>query len=587
MAFSFSAIGDYVGSLVHPSVADDVAFARHRAFILSHLAGGVFAFAAVPLILFARGGHPSAAEIVVMVWLVAPILAALDLSRTGQIERAHFISSASLAMLILAVAAITGGMNSFALVWLPVVVFEAAFSQSRRVILASLGTIAFVVLVLLGLKIADIAPVFTTPRMLPEVAALMAVIYAAALALRWDSLQRTLAQSRSSQEAHYQLLAEHMTDVVTRHTPTGAVSFASPAAARLFGSGAELHGRGLFERVHVADRPAYLTALSRGAQGQANCAEIRVRKTVPEAAYGAPPEFIRVQLACKPGGTDGVTAVMRELVEHAQEERAADNTMRDEPNVVDTAKGRFLASMSHELRTPLNAIIGFSELLASEQFSDERRRHEYAGLIHESGLHLLSVVNGILDMSRIDSGNFAIVAEPFALKPVVESCFQMFSLKAASASITLKSEVREDLVDTLADKRAFKQILINLLSNAIKFTQPGGSVTVSAREESGMVRVDVVDTGLGIAPDDIPHLGTSFFQARSNYDRPYEGTGLGLSVVKGLIDLHGGSFSVTSEVGKGTRVSVCLPAHMQKSEEIARTGETLFTPDMQRQSAMG
>src|SRR5690606_26873885 len=146
----------------------------------------------------------------VMVWLVAPILAALDLSRTGQIERAHFISSASLAILILAVAAITGGMNSFALVWLPVVVFEAALSQSRRVILASLGTIAFVVLVLLGLNVAGIAPVFTTPKMLPEVAALMAVIYAAALALRWDSLQRTLAQSRSSQEAHYQLLAEHM-----------------------------------------------------------------------------------------------------------------------------------------------------------------------------------------------------------------------------------------------------------------------------------------------------------------------------------------------------------------------------------------
>jgi cell cycle sensor histidine kinase DivJ len=588
-----SAISDYFAGLVHASAADDeVAAARHRTFILSHLAGGVLAFTAFPLVLLARGGPPSVVEIAILAWLVAPILAALDLSRTGNLERAHFISTASLAGLIFAVALMTGGITSFALVWLPIVAFEAAFSGSRRVIVASLGVAVLVVILLTAMEVGGMLhpTASAVPKLVPGLAALMGVIYAAGLALRWDGIQRTVAGVRQSSEARYKLLAENMTDLVTRHAPNGAVSFASPAAERILGASAvELQGRGFFERVHVADRPAYLTALSEAGRGTAAKSEFRIRKlqTDAENLYSAQPQFVWVEMQCRPGEGDQaghVIAVTREISDRKEQQGTVEQS-RVEADRAHAAKGKFLASMSHELRTPLNAIIGFSELLANEEFAarDEKRRQEYAGLIHDSGLHLLSVVNGILDMSRIESGNFAIVSEPFDVRPVIDSSVQLFALKAKDASVRLEADIPDNLPELMADKRALKQILINLLSNAIKFTPPAGAVTVAVREEGEMVRIEVSDTGVGIAADDIPNLGNSFFQARSSYDRPFEGTGLGLSVVKGLIGLQGGSFDVTSEIGKGTCVIVRLP----RDRSEATTDKSDIQSPPQRRAAIG
>ena len=579
---SLSAISDFFGSLVHPSAAtDEVVAARHRTFILSHLAGGIIAFAALPLILLARGGAPSASEIAVLAWLVVPILAALDLSRTGQLERAHFISTASLAGLIFAVAAMTGGVESFALVWLPVVAFEAVFSGSRRVVIAALGVAALVVIGLIALEMAGVqrGTVYAAPDFIPEFAALMAVVYAAGLALRWDSIQKKTSQVRRTDEARYHILAENMSDLVTRHTPNGAVVYASPASARVLGTGAaDLEGRGYFERVHVGDRPAYLTALSEAGRGATVTTEFRVRKPdqSADAPLNAPPRFIWVEMKCRPMDDDRsghVISVTREITDRKEQQGTLEQA-RVDADRANVAKGQFLATVSHELRTPLNAIIGFSELLASQEFADDRRRREYAGLIQQSGQHLLSVVNGILDMSRIESGNFAIVAEPFAIRPVVESCVQMFTLKAADAAVLLRHSISADLPEMMADKRACRQILINLLSNAIKFTPAGGVVTVAVHEDAEMLRIDVSDTGVGIAADDIGQLGNSFFQARRSYDRPYEGTGLGLSVVKGLVSLHGGTFDVSSEVGKGTCVSVRLPQYIA-ARAISDTGSSI------------
>jgi cell cycle sensor histidine kinase DivJ len=588
-----SAISDYFAGLVHASAAgDEVAFARHRTFILSHLAGGILAFTAFPLVLLARGGPPSVIEIAILAWLVAPILAALDLSRTGNLERAHFIATASLAGLIFAVALMTGGITSFALVWLPIVAFEAAFSGSRRVIVASLGVAVLVVILLTGMEIGGVLHPASSavPKLLPQLAALMGVIYAAGLALRWDGIQRTVAGVQQSSDTRYKLLAENMTDLVTRHAPNGAVSFASPAAERILGtSAAELQGRGFFERVHVADRPAYLTALSEAGRGTVAKSEFRIRKLQADAEnlYSAQPQFVWVEMQCRPGEGDQaghVIAVTREIADREEQQGTVEQA-RVEADRAHAAKGKFLASMSHELRTPLNAIIGFSELLANEEFAarDEKRRQEYAGLIHDSGLHLLSVVNGILDMSRIESGNFAIVSEPFDVRPVIDSSVQLFALKAQDASVRLEADIPDNLPELMADKRALKQILINLLSNAIKFTPPAGAVTVAVREEGDMVRIEVSDTGVGIAPDDIPNLGNSFFQASSSYDRPFEGTGLGLSVVKGLIGLQGGSFDVTSEIGKGTCVIVRLPS--DRSE--ATTDKSDIQSPPQRRAAIG
>ena len=251
---------------------------------------------------------------------------------------------------------------------------------------------------------------------------------------------------------------------------------------------------------------------------------------------------------------------------HAEAERA------------NAAKSRFLATMSHELRTPLNAIIGFSEMLMQESalLLDAKRRNEYAGLINGSGHHLLAVVNGILDMSKIETDNFEITPEPFAPAQVVAGCCDLLALRARDAGVSLENTAADDLPEMIADRRALNQILLNLLSNAIRFTDRGGKVTVSARSEAAAIVFSVEDNGVGISDEDLARVGEPYFQARASYDRRHGGTGLGLSIVKGLVRLHGGELNIRSRVGEGTRVTVRLPldcerARPAKKQSVART----------------
>ncbi len=271
-----------------------------------------------------------------------------------------------------------------------------------------------------------------------------------------------------------------------------------------------------------------------------------------------------------------VVAVMRDITARKDEEHAIEDA-RAEAERANVAKSRFLATMSHELRTPLNAIIGFSEMLREEGalMIDAKQRHDYAQLINESGHHLLSVVNGILDMSKIESGNFEIMPEPVATGPVIAESCELLALRARQAGIDIVVRLADELPAIVADKRALLQIMLNLLSNAIRFTDRGGRVTVGAAAESGhnagddcghdtggeaahMV-ITVEDTGVGIRAEDLPRVGEPFFQARSSYDRRHDGTGLGVSIVKGLLALHGGRMEIESRVGEGTRVIVHLP----------------------------
>ena len=217
--------------------------------------------------------------------------------------------------------------------------------------------------------------------------------------------------------------------------------------------------------------------------------------------------------------------------------------------------------MSHELRTPLNAIIGFSEMIVQEDalMLDAARRKEYAQLINDSGQHLLSVVNGILDMSKMESGNFEIAPEPFAPRAALINCCNLLALKARENGIDLVTRLPEDLPVMTGDPRAFKQVALNLVSNAIKFTERGGKVTVSAAVEGSRLLLRVTDTGVGIAADDLKRIGDPFFQAGKTYQRRHEGTGLGLSIVKSLVALHAGELTVQSKLDEGTTVTVTLP----------------------------
>ncbi len=169
------------------------------------------------------------------------------------------------------------------------------------------------------------------------------------------------------------------------------------------------------------------------------------------------------------------------------------------------------------------------------------------------------MVNGILDMSKMESGNFEIAPEPLAPAQAIRSCCDLLLLKAQEAGIELKTRIAADLPEVVADRRAVNQILINLISNAIKFTPRGGRVSVSALCDGPKLVVAVEDTGVGIGEADLPHLGEAFFQARGSYDRRHDGTGLGLSIVKGLVRLHGGDMNIRSRLGAGTHVTVRLP----------------------------
>jgi cell cycle sensor histidine kinase DivJ len=584
-------VRDCLDALLHPSARHDaLTRARHRAFMAPRLLGSLAAFAAFPGYLAIRGA-PSALEVLAFAWLIAPILLSWFLSRTGRYEGAFVLSSLALAGLVTAVAISTGGIESFAAIWLVVVPLEASLSASRRVV-AFAAVLAFscvAALILLGhLSLLPVVPTGASMRTtLMAFGAFSATLYAAGLAFASDSLARIGVDLLTREEERYRLLTRNMSDVISRHGSNGSVQFISPAAEALLGvPAAHLHGHGLFERVHVADRPAYLTSLSDAARGGEACSvEFRIRR-----GEGGQADFIWVEMRCRPleatslPGTSGkaeVVAVMRDVTDRKVQQQALE-LARGAAERADAAKTRFLATMSHELRTPLNAVIGFSEMIIREQelMLDAARRREYAQLINDSGQHLLSVVNGILDMSKMESGNFEILPEPFAPRAALINCCNLLALRARENGIDLVVNAAQDLPDITGDARAFKQIVLNLVSNAIKFTQRGGKVTVAARVDDAKLVLGVTDTGIGIAADDLKRIGDPFFQAGKTYQRRNEGTGLGLSIVKSLVTLHGGELSVHSKLDEGTTVTVMLPRVFCKASAGHQNNVAMLIPSV-------
>jgi signal transduction histidine kinase len=232
-------------------------------------------------------------------------------------------------------------------------------------------------------------------------------------------------------------------------------------------------------------------------------------------------------------------------------------------------KSEFLANMSHELRTPLNAIIGFSEVLAEQMFGEvNAKQMEYLQDIHSSGQHLLSLINDVLDLSKIEAGKMELDLSCFDLGLLLEHSATLVRERAQRHGLTLELEVSDGLAEWVADARKVKQVLVNLLSNAVKFTPNGGRVSVRARHLNGVdgragewAEVSVSDTGVGIAPGDRALVFEEFRQAGGDVLRKAEGTGLGLALVKRFVELHGGNVSLDSEPGRGSTFRFVLPQH--------------------------
>jgi signal transduction histidine kinase len=244
------------------------------------------------------------------------------------------------------------------------------------------------------------------------------------------------------------------------------------------------------------------------------------------------------------------------------------------------AKSQFLANTSHELRTPLNAIIGFSAIFINQIFGPlgNDKYLEYAKDINDSGVHLLDIINDILDLSKAEAGKLALNFEEMPIEKCIKKCVTIISERAVEGQVTLNTEIPKGIPYLVADRIRFIQIVLNVLSNAVKFTEPGGSVTIKVRtQESGdMVTdfyVDVIDTGIGMSPEHVTKAFQSFGQVDSGLNRKYEGTGLGLPLTRKLIELHHGNILVKSELGKGTTVTLHFLANPTLIPEVVERNE--------------
>ncbi|PWC84428.1 histidine kinase [Azospirillum sp. TSH100] len=287
--------------------------------------------------------------------------------------------------------------------------------------------------------------------------------------------------------------------------------------------------------------------------------------TVSDLRLGSGPcaaaSFSAAVGALRPDEPRIYVGVIRDMTRRKQQE-AELIASKTQAELANRAKSEFLANMSHELRTPLNAIIGFAEVLDSQFFGaiNERQKSCIAD-IHDSGRHLLDIVNAVLDMSKLDAGKFELCEEAVEAHGAVGQCLMMVRDRAAAGGVAIHNEVTAAVATLWVDRRAFKQVILNLLSNAVKFTPDGGGITIAAmREEDGGFVLTVADTGIGIPPDFMADLFQPFRQAENAANRRYEGTGLGLSISKNFVDLHGGTLSCSSTPGAGTTMTLRLPA---------------------------
>jgi two-component system cell cycle sensor histidine kinase PleC len=250
------------------------------------------------------------------------------------------------------------------------------------------------------------------------------------------------------------------------------------------------------------------------------------------------------------------------LIGELEQAKAISDEARGRAEAANISKSRFLAQMSHELRTPLNAILGFSEVMKSEVFGEHSvpAYKEYSADIHNSGVHLLGLINEILDLSRIEAGRYELNEESVSLTAVVEDCHHLLKLRATNRGITIHESFEQELPRIWADERAVRQVCLNLLSNAIKFTPPGGEIWLKVGwTASGGQYMTCKDSGPGIPEEEIPIVLASFGQGSNSIKSAEQGAGLGLPIAKSLIDLHGGTFTLRSKLRIGTEVTATFP----------------------------
>ncbi|WP_309643242.1 ATP-binding protein [Phenylobacterium sp.] len=452
-------------------------------------------------------------------------------------------------------ALMTGGVAGPLAVWLLAPMAAAvALSRGRGLALGAATSLVAVGLAALAGRNLQIPPPEPDLAFGISTIALIAVVLAFGAGLVALQKQAALdARSRDRQEARlrqaldeqpHQLLGVHPEGRVTAVwglSPPGLTTKATP-------------GGSLFDLASPEDRPRLIEALKQTlAEGAAEIAFI------PDAA---PEGWLALSLRRTWDGR-AVGALRDGRPERAR--MAGLEQAKADAEAQNAGKSRFLANMSHELRTPLNAIMGFSDIMKQRLFGPLSDRYaEYAELIHDSGTHLLELINDVLDMSKIEAERFELSREEFDARDAVSGVLRLMRGQADRAGVQLRGLLPKDGLDVVADRRALKQIVLNLISNALKFTPNGGSVTVTAREEDDALEVIVADTGVGISREDLARLGRPYEQAGDAGQRA-AGTGLGLSLVRAFAELHGGRMTIESRLGDGTTVIVRMPVLLESA----------------------
>lgn len=568
MRFSLSklSLSDMTTQWVHasvPSGSDEIR--EHARFILLNLVVGMIGLSLIPLVLAVKEGA-TGVDLVVFSLLASPLALAGLVSLTGWLERGKRIALFCMAGILAVIVGSGGGLGSATALLFGVLPFEAILWRCKSPVKLSVALVAFAAALTLLIDLNSASAVAGMAQTLAAVdlpwLALAGLAYSLITAARVQHYLTSNSDNLARESRQLEVFSKHSSELITRHASNGTTLFASPAARELLGvSSKELLDGGLVGRVHIQDRVVLLKALSDALQfNQEQVKRIRMRVSGSEGRL-----WKQVEIKCcahkdeQSGKLEAICTMrdvsdLQELEDNLQKARQSAGLLND-------AQRRFLATMSHELRTPLNAIVGFSDILHQELFGalNQKKHREYVALIQDSGRHLLHVVNDMLDMSRIEAGKYELNLSSFSFSEVVDATCAMLQPIAEKGGVSVKTSIDASLPDMSADKHACQQILINLLSNAIKFTPEGGNVVLSTKQFGRSLRIRITDDGIGIAEDFLPTIGQPFMQAESGNDRRFEGSGIGLSVVKGLIALHGGEFQIKSKVGVGTTVTVIIP----------------------------
>ena len=442
-------------------------------------------------------------------------------------------------------ALLTGGAGGPLGVWCLSPVAAAAFMGApRRLALGGALSIAAAGLATLGALLSGMAP--PPPPLATALGLLALVTVSGGLAAAFIRLSSAAGRGDEARRRFGELLAAQPI-LLMGVTSDGVVEAALGRTPDGAGAGA-LAGRKLVDAATPETAPALLAAIARAGRGSVAEAQF--------APAGDPDGWaIAVLRARTPTRLVGVILDGRDRRGRERElERA-----REAAESQNAGKSRFLANMSHELRTPLNAIMGFSDIMRQRLFGPLSDRYaEYAELMHESGSHLLELINDLLDMSKIEADRYELALEEFDLREAVSAVLRLMRGQADRAGVQLRGLLPREPLDGNADRRAIKQIVLNLISNALKFTPQGGAVTVTTRAAGATLEIVVADNGVGISAEDIVRLGNPYEQAGGAEQRS-GGTGLGLSLVRAFARLHGGEMVIESELGAGTSVTIRLP----------------------------